>query len=67
MNWIERDSSPVRRAIIIGGVVIFHVVVITAVGQWKGWIPKIGPGLIHVTIVGDGTSPQPAIQPWRSQ
>ncbi len=57
-NYLKRSRSPGRIAAIVGGVVVFHLVIITAVANWHGWNPKVGEGLIRVNIVAD--KPMPA-------
>ena len=52
-DYLRRSRSPGRVAAIVGGVVVFHLIVITAVANWHGWTPKVGEGLVRVNIVAD--------------
>ena len=52
-NYLRRSRSRGRIAAIVGGVIVFHLIVITAVANWRGWVPKAGEGLIRVNIVAD--------------
>ncbi len=58
-NYLKRSRSPGRIAVIVGGVVVFHVVVITAVASWHGWTPKPGEGLVRVNIVAERAAVAP--------
>ena len=57
-TYLRRSRSPGRVAAIVCGVVVFHIVLITAVANWRGWTPKLGEGLIRVNIVADHAAPQ---------
>ena len=52
-NYLKRSRNPGRIAAIVGGVIVFHLIVITALANWRGWNPKPAEGLIHVNIVAD--------------
>jgi hypothetical protein len=50
--YLARANSKRRVAVIVVGVIVFHVVVIGLAARWHGWNPKVGEGLIRVNIVG---------------
>ena len=58
-NYLRRSRSFGRIAAIVGGVVVFHLVLITAVANWHGWTPKPGEGLVRVNIVADKAGAPP--------
>ena len=64
-NYLRRSRSPGRIATIIGGVIVFHLVVVTVVANWRGWMPKATEGLIRINIVADrpGTPIHGAVHP----
>ena len=59
-RYLHHASSPRRILMIVLGVIVFHVVVISAAANWKGWMPKQGEGLIRVAIFPDKPSVRPA-------
>jgi CHASE2 domain-containing sensor protein len=50
-TYLRLRRSPRRVMLIVLGVIAAHVVVISAAASWKGWMPKVGEGLIRVSIV----------------
>ena len=62
-DYLARNRSPVRIIAIVVGIVVFHIVVITAVARWRGWMPTPGEGLITVAIFPDKPTTPPAQHP----
>ncbi len=59
-RYIKQANSVGRVLLIVLGVIVFHVVVITAATKWHGWMPKQGEGLIKVAIYPDKPGKAPA-------